>query len=295
MTGRAGRRAGDPSTAVVVINYESGDALLRCVEGWQAAGAGEVVVVDNGSTDGSVATLGDRAGVTVLTPGGNLGYGAAANRGVASTTAPTVLVSNPDLVVGEGALEALHAALDSDPDLALVGPLIRTPAGDRYPSARQFPSLVDAAGHALLGLFVPDNRFTRAYQQSHLDTAGDDLEVVDWVSGACFLVRRSAFEQIGGFDESYFMYLEDVDLCWRLAAAGWRVGYAPSATVTHLQGVSTDRHPYRMIIEHHRSLLRFAVGSTTGWRRALLPLVAVGIAVRAGLACLTRARGDRSP
>jgi N-acetylglucosaminyl-diphospho-decaprenol L-rhamnosyltransferase len=294
VTGRAGRRAGVSSTAVVVVNYESGDALLRCVEGWQAEGADEVVVVDNGSTDGSVALLGHRSGVSVLTPGGNLGYGAAANRGVAATTAPTVLVCNPDLEVATGALDALHAAMDSDPDLALVGPLIRTPAGDRYPSARQFPSLVDAGGHALLGLFVPDNRFTRAYQQSHLDAVGDDLEVVDWVSGACFLVRRTAFEEIGGFDESYFMYLEDVDLCWRLTGAGWRIGYAPSATVTHLQGISTDRHPYRMIIEHHRSLLRFAVGSTTGWRRALLPVVAVGIAVRAGLACLARSRGQRT-
>ncbi len=294
MTGRAGRRAAVPSTAVVVVNYESGDALLRCVEGWQAEGAAEVVVVDNGSTDGSVALLGHRPGVSVLTPGGNLGYGAAANRGLAATTAPTVLVCNPDLEVAAGALDALADALGSDPGLALVGPLIRTPAGDRYPSARQFPSLVDAAGHALLGLFAPDNRFTRAYQQSHLDAAGDGLRIVDWVSGACFLVRRPPFEQVGGFDESYFMYAEDVDLCWRLTRAGWRIGYAPSATVTHLQGISTDRHPYRMIIEHHRSLLRFAARSSTGWRRVMLPLVAVGIAVRAGLACLARSQGRRS-
>ncbi len=84
------------------------------------------------------------------------------------------------------------------------------------------------------------------------------------MSGACFLVRRSAFEQVGGFDEAYFMYLEDVDLCWRLGRAGWRVAYVPTAEVTHLQGVSTDRHPYRMIVEHHRSLLRFAARSSRG-------------------------------
>ena len=108
------------------------------------------------------------------------------------------------------------------------------------------------------------------------------------MSGACFLVRRSAFEQVGGFDEAYFMYLEDVDLCWRLGRAGWRVVYVPAAEVTHLQGVSTDRHPYRMIFEHHRSLLRFAARSSEGWRRALLPLVAVGIGARACLACLAR-------
>ena len=111
------------------------------------------------------------------------------------------------------------------------------------------------------------------------------------MSGACFLVRRTAFEAVGGFDESYFMYAEDVDLCWRLGLAGWRVAYAPTAEVTHLQGRSTDRHPYRMIVEHHRSLLRFASRSSTGWRRLLLPLVAVGAAVRVGLACVARVAG----
>ncbi len=94
------------------------------------------------------------------------------------------------------------------------------------------------------------------------------------------------FEQLGGFDEAYFMYAEDVDLCWRMGRAGWTVAYLPTAEVTHLQGVSTDRHPFRMILEHHRSLLRFAGRSSRGWRRALLPLVALGIGARACLACL---------
>jgi N-acetylglucosaminyl-diphospho-decaprenol L-rhamnosyltransferase len=172
--------------------------------------------------------------------------------------------------------------------VALVGPLIRTPSGERYPSARQFPSMVDAAGHSLLGIFFPDNRFTRRYQRSELDSTGDGSQHVDWVSGACFLIRREAFEQVGGFDESFFMYLEEVDLCWRLGRRGWRVAYAPDASVVHLQGRSTDRHPYRMILEHHRSLFRFAKRSTEGRSRALLPLVAVGVVVRLGLASLAR-------
>jgi len=139
-----------------------------------------------------------------------------------------------------------------------------------------------------MGIFAPDNRFTRSYQQAELAGAAPSPVMVDWVSGACFMTRRSAFEQVGGFDEAYFMYAEDVDLCWRLGRSGWQVAYAPMAEVTHLQGVSTDRHPYRMIFEHHRSLLRFAVRSTVGWRRALLPLMALGIATRAGLAGLRR-------
>jgi N-acetylglucosaminyl-diphospho-decaprenol L-rhamnosyltransferase len=290
-TGRRSAASGSVQpTAVVIVNYESGPALASCVEGWSAEGPAELVVVDNGSTDGSVRQLDHIPGVEVLVTGRNLGYGAAANRGVAATTAPSVLVCNPDLEVRPGALAALAEVLADEPRCALVGPLIRTPEGGRYPSARRFPSMVDAAGHAVLGIFAPDNRFTRSYQRTELDDHRGSLQLVDWVSGACFLVRRSAFEQVGGFDEAYFMYAEDVDLCWRLGRDGWTVGYATDSEVVHLQGVSTDRTPYRMIAEHHRSLMRFAARSTEGWRRALLPLVAVGIGVRAALACLARVR-----
>jgi N-acetylglucosaminyl-diphospho-decaprenol L-rhamnosyltransferase len=285
VNGGAGRRP-----AAVVVNYESGPALARCVADLTRCGLDAVVVVDNGSTDGSLAaSVAASPGFEIIDPGENLGYGAAANRGVAATSSEFVLVCNPDLEVPAGAVEALAGLLDADHGVALVGPMIRTPSGERYPSARQFPSMVDAAGHALLGIFTPDNRFTRRYQRSELDQADDGSHDVDWVSGACFLIRREAFEQVGGFDESFFMYLEDVDLCWRLGRAGWRVAYVPAASVVHLQGRSTDRHPYQMILEHHRSLLRFAARSSEGWRRGLLPLVAVGVVVRLGLASLARA------
>jgi N-acetylglucosaminyl-diphospho-decaprenol L-rhamnosyltransferase len=214
---------------------------------------------------------------------------------VAATAAARIVISNPDLEVRPGTLAALAAALDDHPGWGLVGPLIRTSSGDRYPSARHFPSLIDAGGHALFGIFAPGNRFTRSYQRSDLDEAGEAPVGVDWVSGACFLVRRAAFEQVGGFDEAYFMYAEDVDLCWRLGQHSWSTGYVRNAEVTHRQGVSTEHHPFRMIFEHHRSLLRFATRSSRGWRRAILPLVALGIGTRATLACLARiTRGGAS-
>ena len=286
--------AGNTKVAVVIVNYESGGALRRCLAGVRREGPAEVVVVDNGSTDGSVAQARTEiADLSVIVPGANIGYGSAANRGVAATSAPYVLVANPDLDVGPGALGALAEALDDEPAFGLVGPLIRTPAGGRYPSARRFPSLPDAAGHAVLGLLAPNNRFTRAYQRSDLDAADTGIAEVDWVSGACFLVRRDAFEAVGGFDESYFMYAEEVDLCWRLRAEGWRVAYVPGAEVVHVQGTSTERHPYRMIVEHHRSLWRFAWRTQQGSRRLLLPLVAIGLGVRALLASAVRAFGLR--
>jgi N-acetylglucosaminyl-diphospho-decaprenol L-rhamnosyltransferase len=282
----------EAAAAVVIVNYEAGDALLQCVEDWYADGATDVVIVDNGSRDDSVARVRSRyPDLEILVPGRNLGYGAAANRGVAATSTARIVVCNPDLEVRPGTLGTLTRALSDHPGWALVGPLVRTTSGERYPSARRFPSLIDAGGHALLGIFAPDNRFTRSYQHDELDRAVGDPVAVDWVSGACFMVRRQAFEQVGGFDESYFMYAEDVDLCWRLGQAGWSAAYAPAAEVTHRQGVSTDHHPYRMIAEHHRSLLRFALRSSQGWRRAALPLVALGIGIRAGLACLARASG----
>ncbi len=275
--------------AAVVVNFESGSALTECLRTLVSESPGEVVVVDNGSADGSTAEVSrDFPTVELVVTGRNLGYGAAANRGAAATTAELILVCNSDLSVHPGALAALVAILDEQPEVAVTGPLIRTPAGDRYPSARRFPSLIDAGGHALLGLFAPDNRFTRSYQRSDVAMASGTPQRVDWLSGACFLVRRSAFEAVGGFDEAYFMYAEDADLCWRLARAGWAATYTPTAEVLHVQGVSTDHHPYRMIVEHHRSLLRFAWRSTEGWRRLLLPLVTVGIGVRAALAGLRR-------
>ncbi len=151
-----GAAAGSAKVAVVIVNYESGPALRRCLASVCRQGPAEVVVVDNGSSDGSLALArADFEDVTVVVPGANIGYGSAANRGVAATTAPYVLVANPDLDVGSGALATLARVLDDEPAFGLVGPLIRTPGGGRYPSARRFPSLPDAAGHAVLGIVWP--------------------------------------------------------------------------------------------------------------------------------------------
>ena len=268
-----------PRPAAVVVNHDAGDELLACVASLRAEGVAEIVVVDNASSDGSADRLqAADPDVHVLRAGRNLGYGAAANRGVEVTVAELVLVSNPDLVVHPGALAELVAALEADAALAIAGPQLLETDGTRYPSARRFPSWADAAGHTLLGLVAPDNRFTRRYRMMEL--SGDGVRRVDWVSGACFLARRAPLAELGGFDEGYFMYFEDVDLCWRAHRAGYGVAYVPAATVTHLQGHSTGRRPFRMLAEHHRSALRFAARTTRGWRRAALPGVAAVLVTR---------------
>jgi N-acetylglucosaminyl-diphospho-decaprenol L-rhamnosyltransferase len=284
----------------VVVDHDAGRLLEGCVRSVLDGGATAVVVVENGaagSTHGAlVELLGERPAppVRIVRPGRNLGFGAGVNRGLAALAGESpppewVLVSNPDLVVHPGALATLRDVLESRPAWAVVGPRIFTDAGDVYPSVRNFPSLTDAAGHALLALFNPENPFTRRYNPGAPE---DDVVIgAGWVSGSCFLARRSALEELGGFDEAYFMYAEDMDLCWRAHAAGWGVGFAGAAAVTHVQGVSTARHPYRMMMAHHRSALRFTIRTTKGWRRAALPFALVVLGARMAIAAARLALG----
>jgi len=273
------------SVSAVVVNYNAKDVLAGCLVSLRAEDIDDIVVVDNGSVDGSEAVVtGAQPGTVWLASGANVGYGRGANLGARQTESDAVLICNPDVLVRPGAVAALVAALDADASVGIVGPRLLNADGTLYPSARSFPSLVDAVGHGVLGLVWEGNPFSRRYKL--LDWDHSDERLVDWVSGACLLVRRPAWDDIGGFDPCFFMYMEDVDLCWRAKRAGWEVRYQPAAEVTHLQGVSTNATPYRMIVAHHRSLWRFARRTTVGWRRGLLPALAPGMAARAGLACL---------
>jgi N-acetylglucosaminyl-diphospho-decaprenol L-rhamnosyltransferase len=284
-----------PAWAAVVVTYEAGERLtagVRSVLADTSAGPVDVVVVDNGSADGSIDAL--RAavpGVRVVRAPGNVGYARAANLGISATRTPVVAVLNVDLVVEPGAAKALLARLDREPRLGAVGPQLRNPDGSVYPSARTMPSIPVAVGHAVLGLVKPDNRFTVRYRQLDADPAASRL--VDVVSGAAIWLRRTALDEVGGWDERYFMYLEDTDLCWRLRRAGWDVAYEPSAVVHHEQGAITAQRPYRMLLEHHRSAWRFAQKRFTGLEVVLLPFAAVFLAARAVLAVAAAALRTR--
>jgi N-acetylglucosaminyl-diphospho-decaprenol L-rhamnosyltransferase len=263
--------------AVVVVNHNTRDDLLACLASLAGAGADEVVVVDSGSSDGSASAAAAAFPDALVVSLPNVGFGQAANAGVAACTAPVVVLANADTRFPEGSAAAMGAYLDARPDVGALGPMVRFPDGRLQMSARSFPSLSQALGHAVFGLFWPTNPWTRVYRLTDWDHASE--RQVDWVSGCCVAVRRDAFDAVGGFDPAYFMFVEDVDLCYRLGQAGYRVMFAPVAEVVHAIGASVSRKRFRMAFEHARSLDRFfGRRYATGPKRALRPLIRVGLA-----------------
>jgi len=251
--------------AVVAVTYSPGDSLLTFLD--SLAGATDwpldIVLADNGSTDSSVEDAARRPGVRVIRTGGNLGYGRAANLGVKESTAEFIVVANPDVEWEPGSLDRLLSAADRWPSGGAFGPLIHTASGATYPSARALPSLTGGIGHALCGSWWPANPWTRAYRGEN-ESPGE--RSAGWLSGSCLLLRRQAFEEIGGFDPGYFMYFEDVDLGDRLGQAGWQNVYVPSAVVCHTQGHATALDPGRMATELHRGAWRYLSRRYSGWR-----------------------------
>ncbi len=260
--------------AAVVVDFHAGEALDNCVDSLHANGVTDIVVVENGEEGSTLPSLSGQH-VVLVVPKMNLGYGRGVNRGVAAAPErPYLLVSNPDVIVHDGAVAALVDFLDEHPNVAIVGPQIVRPDGSVYPSQRVFPNFWLAGLHALLAPLWPGNPFTRRYRSPRKDGS------VDWVSGAFFLVRRDRFEEVGGFDERYFMFAEDMALCWQLRERGHDVAATSGATVTHIEGVSRARASRAMLIAHHRSALRFEWQTARGFRRVLAPLASLVLGLR---------------
>lgn len=262
---------------VVVVTYSPGRSLEAFLTSLRTATARplDVVLADNGSTDGVPERAAEDDDVTLLPVGGNVGYGPASNAGLSDVRSGWALVANPDIVFEPGAVDELLLVAARWPRAATVGPAIRTPEGELYPSARDLPQLTTGAGHAVFGWVWPANPWTARYRRER-ETPRE--RPAGWLSGACFLVDLEAFHAVGGFDPGYFMYFEDVDLAQRLGEAGYLHVYAPSAIVVHEGGHSTKREPHRMQRVHHTSALRYLAGRYP--RRRHAPLRA---GLRAGL------------
>lgn len=252
--------------SIVVVTYNSRDHILDCLRslgagpgtGDGSSAAREWIVVDNDSGDGTVERVEREAPhVRVVRTGANLGYAKAVNRGFAASTGRHVLVSNPDCVWREGALEALAAWLDAHPRCGIAAPRIRNTDGSLEYSARSYPDHFAFLfnRYSLLSRLFPRNPWTRRYLLLDWDHASP--RSVDWVSGAAMLVRRDAVAAVGGMDEAFFMFNEDVDWCRRMKDSGQAVWYVPDATVVHHIGASRTRVAPRVIVERHRGMIHY--------------------------------------
>ncbi len=229
--------------SVCIVSYNTRAWLERCLSAVEREGADEILVADNASSDASAAMVAARfARVVLLCNPENLDYTRAMNQCLARARGEWLLLLNPDTEPQPGALAALRRALEQNPRWGAAGARLEYPDGSLQRTGNRFPTrrylLYEAAGiHARR----PDNRERRNNIYADWDrTQGRE---VDALSGACLMVRRAAVEQVGLLDESFPMYYEEVDWCWRMAARGWRVGYVPAARVTHFVEQSARQLP----------------------------------------------------
>jgi len=244
-----------PRPGVIVVTHETRDEVLGCLGSLEDPDLAQTVVVDTGSTDGTARAVRQRFPDVRVIELANAGFGRAANTGMRLLPAEVVIVANADVRFAPGSVGRLAEALVDEPSVALVGPAVCYPDGRAQASARRLPDLPTAVGHAICNRVWPANPWTRRYRA--LDVDPDRARDTDWLSGCALAVRRAAFEQVGGFDPGYHLYVEDLDLGVRLRAAGWRSRYHPTAVVEHRVGASTSRRRAWALVTHARSLARF--------------------------------------
>jgi len=264
----------------IIVNYNAGETLLRCVTALIKSNIPtRVTIVDNASSDGSAETVrsffGNRRELRILLNVKNLGFAPAVNLAARRSDADWILVLNPDCIVEPETLGRLQRALESDEQAALAGPAVLDENGFiQRATVRRFPdpwkSLMTATGLWRLGKRWP------AFHGVEVDAAelGGVANIVEAVSGACMLVRRSALEALGFMDEAYAMHCEDLDLMYRIRERGWRCLYVPRARCMHEQGLSSRSRPTWVHFQKHRGMARFyqkfQAGSTSLPLRALV-------------------------
>ncbi len=251
------------AVTVIVVSYNTGALARACVERAASDLAGvdwDAIVVDNASVDGSVAALQKLAGTRVIENAGNVGFGAAVNQAVRATDAPLLWLLNPDCEVTPGAFAALRETLARHADCAIAAPRLLNADGSVQASARGDPSAWTGlfGRHTLLTRVFPSSAMARRNLPAQdLVDAGVESAVVDWVMGAAMLIRRSAFDHVGGFDEGYFLYWEDADLCRRLRQQGLSTRYVPRAMVRHPGGASAGTASAFATRVFHESAYRY--------------------------------------
>ena len=242
---------------IVIVNYKSTDYLLKCLKSLYDSITDisvKVFVYDNDSKNGvdRVSTAFPKVHLTKNIF--NMGFSKAANKSLKQGTAPYVLILNPDTIIKDGFLKLILQYIENNPDVGIVGPKILNTNGSLQGSARAFPTscMVFFGRNSFLTKWFPNNWISR---KSILSTRSDGVTPmsVDWLSGACMLIKRTAIYEVGLLDEQFFMYWEDVDLCKRMWDNGWKVVYFPKASIIHHVGGSSSKRPLRSIIAFHKS------------------------------------------
>jgi N-acetylglucosaminyl-diphospho-decaprenol L-rhamnosyltransferase len=256
------------SVFVVTVTHNTGETLESFLASLTEASSQPltVVIVDNASIDLSSERASANAhGASILELSNNLGYGAGVSAGInaGATDSEYVLISNPDVTFAPGAIDALVRAADELTTAGSFGPKILDAEGHTYPSARNLPSLRNGVGHAFFSKVWPNNPWSRNYRSDQ--DYGSERRRAGWLSGACLLVRKSAYDAVGGFDPRFFMYFEDVDLGARLGKLGWSNIYVPDAVVTHTGAHSTSGSAKRMERAHHNSAYIYLAEKYSAW------------------------------
>jgi N-acetylglucosaminyl-diphospho-decaprenol L-rhamnosyltransferase len=266
-----------PALDVVVVSYRTRELLRACLRSLERRTQANqrVVVVDNASGDGSVELVAaEFPDVDLVAAPRNLGFAAAANTGIARGHAPYVLVLNPDTEVPPETLDTLLALMEQQPDVGICGcKLVRPDGRLDHAARRSFPTIAGALGH-----FTGVGRTRRAPRTLAQYRAPDvDAGPVDAVNGAFMLIRRVALEQVGAFDERYWMYMEDLDLCFRFAEAGWVTWYEPSVSALHVKAAASGHHRSpRLTLAFHSGMARFYRTHVAPRRNPLVNAVVYG-------------------
>ncbi len=271
--------------AVCIVAWNVKEDLLACLRSLFPAAEGvpvEVIVADNASADGTVDAVREEfPQVELICNDSNLGFAAATNQAMAAASGQFLLLLNPDTVLPEGALGELLEAADAHPQAGIIAPKLLNPDGSLQHSCRRFPTPAAALfRHTFLGRLFPNNRWAAEYVMA--DWPHNEAREVDWVSGACMLIRRELYEEIGALDEGFFWGCEDVDYCLRGHRAGWKVVYTPRPAIVHRIGASSDKRPTRTVIDFHRSMQRL---HRKHFARSVVDVTVMWVAVwlRAGL------------
>lgn len=269
--------------AVVIVNYQSYEDLQDCLASLGPPDpAVTIVIVDHASRRDAADEI-ERTfpHAHLLRQQSNEGFAAGVNRGARESTTPYVLLLNPDCVAGPDTCRRLAAWMEAHPRVGVAGPRILNSDGSVQPSARRFPDLTTgiAGRSSWLTRVFPRNPLSRR-NLAPSQARSDAPRVVDWVSGAVMIIRRDAFEAVGGFDTGFFLYWEDADFCRRLEDAGWQTMYVPELTVRHAGGRSSRHAADASLVAFHRSAFRLFWKHSNAATKLLAPFVLAGLRAR---------------